>query len=70
EKKHKKKKSSKASEGNTSAEVVQPNKPSDVTPIPVDTPSNPTAVQQDPTVAAHQPEPTQHFESTNSCIGT
>ncbi|MCI43349.1 hypothetical protein A2U01_0064586, partial [Trifolium medium] len=70
ERKHKKKKSSKASEGNASAEAVQPNKLPDSIPIQVDTPSNPTAVQQDPPAAAHQPEPTQHFESINSCIGT
>ncbi|MCI66474.1 hypothetical protein A2U01_0087732, partial [Trifolium medium] len=67
---HKKKKSSRASEGNASVETVQPNKLSDSTPIQVDIPSNPTAVQQDHLVAAHQPEPTQHFESINSCIGT
>ncbi|MCI68187.1 hypothetical protein A2U01_0089446, partial [Trifolium medium] len=40
------------------------------TPIQVILPSNPTAVQQDPPVVVPQPEPTQHFESINSCIGT
>ncbi|MCI49007.1 hypothetical protein A2U01_0070250, partial [Trifolium medium] len=67
EKKHKKKRSSKASEGDASAEAVQPNKPSDFTPKQVVFPSNPATVQQDPHVAVPQPEPTQHFESINSC---
>ncbi|MCI33045.1 hypothetical protein A2U01_0054261, partial [Trifolium medium] len=55
---------------NASAEAVQTNKPSDFAPIQVIFPSNPTAAQQDPPVAAHQTEPIQHFESINSCIGT